>query len=1727
MTRRTQLQILLDASHAMFPTMRLPLDVNSTSARNRALELLKNRVLRRERAKRRDMKKKMKKLFENYQKRPTYIVGEWGSETSPSPEKIILSLLKKYPGQRIRMVAYNSKSDEIVRKVRDSYTHIENLNTQLNCVVHRKVDSVFSQHTQAIYCDRVYTIPQGNNATINRWWRDNRIAVHWLFTYPVVPQNSPEPVLIPGDTIKIYVAESVISQPSPIQYFAQGVSHCLIQPIINDFTKTRDSLKKPSKQSLSNYNCAIEKLSNYAQKYAKGISVPSLFEMVEDVSSSKKINISITVPCARLNEEQFLKINNQYGHGNRYTFVNWRFHHVDEIDSTTFKDTTKNAIHTSREELRNKIKEMNQNNEFVEWKCDGQGPKIAFTKDAVYRCNSEFNSSTREFCSQFNGYRIDDISDNLMSQFILEGVHFCCNASFQIQQKEEKLRCFDIIKSYATFYNSRFYDKCQFPGKLNIVSPCDRIMGPGYYRIKDINFEKANSKFLEICLKMGSPFIDGNVYAVPLLDLLTYHGVTYTITMGCWAGGTKNRVDFRFPQATIENKEYAIIVGLWKSLKHENCTYIKGTSRFASHLKSTSENCDVNWFPKTSFNEWASDDGTIEVRYPKKHVWHLSQFSGYINAYEFIKMTDQLMLVNLSKVIQLQKDDFLCIDHEFELLPYMNEKTHELFVNNDFGISKLDRKLQWNADDDIGIQCYLSNITIGKGGEGMCWWNFNPVFEKINKKFDEHQKRFSHIDRSKIINNSCICLDGPGGTGKSDWILRDETLQRKCYISQSHKLGRAKAAEYKLVFDRSCDLEKITSHAQSNGLKYKKEDQFQVTVWARALHNSPTTYEIIYNNANCLIFDEVSMMPSETAQFIMNRFKEHKIFFVGDPGFQLKFYQTNGDNGTNYTPFSAAKLGLPTYTFNKIFRVQCEKLLAIRLEGRQMLEKGVTTMTHEEYRSIYMNTIFPDEWGETKYGKAGPVANMTFLEAETSVPDYIKYALSERPERGILHSYCRFACRQFHEEQPISIDDIKKFYMPKFTKVDSMEEVAKLYKSFEEKDGKFIPKDMIICSTNEFADQWTDFLKDKQIYFEIEEKIKTKQGSLSQYYTDFPDAIETLNKKAENASKKYNEANAKIQHTICSVLQEKEALLNSFQSNVVEYIKSKENFDAPGPKLIEESDLNTMLSEIKKTKEGLLQLMKYKETCTQISKAKDALEASRKRFLHYTELQGEAMHTDITEITQKRTIQLQKWKVKTQTRDYSNGDVVISEKSPVHGSHGGKPNSIMSHAFTAHSTIGETANGKVFIDSRNMFEIEHWETIIGRAKRWEDIIIIDLPDITPIDKYKDTKIYRIFSIKGDCEYIGHTTGDVTKRINKHINDRKKCTSSLVMKYKDYTWEILEHFPCSSKYQAEQRENYYIQNSTKSVNKSIPCHENLPPCAKKQKIMQTEVHTTCPIDLDQLNLAIKEESGDRLKFLKLLKAKARNGNLNEFYERRNGIGRLYSGIGKRPISIQGCYKDLRPRLCSNSKCFDMSNAIPTLLVQWCKYLQEAGCPLTQSDYKFLDEYVQNRKMWIYEIMSHHECNRESAKRLILIALYGGDPKYAINRNDEDRVNVGARHDNVWSKLMGFSESLSSMRDKIIDFQLTLPQYQNLYRIKRDQKGSDKKARISLFAIMTQELEAIVLDTIVEYCKNNEIDVHSLIFDGIMVDKNVISSDFIKGVQEYVSEIGLSITLVQEW
>jgi len=184
--------------------------------------------------------------------------------------------------------------------------------------------------------------------------------------------------------------------------------------------------------------------------------------------------------------------------------------HVDELGAT-YKDY-KNPIEATQDELKALLTRLHNANDFAEWSCNGDGPVSVCIATQLYRCIVGFGNHMKEWGKQFDGFRIDHVKDNMMSQFVLEGTHYCCIAVFNPHLPRENLRCYDIKKSYATFYEARFYLECLFPGKLLYCRPTDRVMGPGLYRITDICWGNANPKFKELCVYWGDPFLNRAEY---------------------------------------------------------------------------------------------------------------------------------------------------------------------------------------------------------------------------------------------------------------------------------------------------------------------------------------------------------------------------------------------------------------------------------------------------------------------------------------------------------------------------------------------------------------------------------------------------------------------------------------------------------------------------------------------------------------------------------------------------------------------------------------------------------------------------------------------------------------------------------------------------------------------------------------------------------------------------------------------------------------------------------------------------------------------------------------------------------------------------------------------------------------------------------------------------------------------------------------------------------------
>ena len=176
--------------------------------------------------------------------------------------------------------------------------------------------------------------------------------------------------------------------------------------------------------------------------------------------------------------------------------------------------------------------------------------------------------------------------------------------------------------------------------------------------------------------------------------------------------------------------------------------------------------------------------------------------------------------------------------------------------------------------------------------------------------------------------------------------------------------------------------------------------------------------------------------------------------------------------------------------------------------------------------------------------------------------------------------------------------------------------------------------------------------------------------------------------------------------------------------------------------------------------------------------------------------------------------EVDKYYVTENTREYSNGDIIIGSK-PV----GGK--SEVRHCFTTHSIQGETAKVRLFIDSNGMSDCRMIYTAISRAKRLDQIYLVKNQE--PEYKYPFGKIYMITA--GKKAYIGSTIKPEGRRLEEHRKDYLKwketgqgkyCTSFELMGEPNVQIKRLEWFKCNDLKDLWKREAEVIRSYGKKV-----------------------------------------------------------------------------------------------------------------------------------------------------------------------------------------------------------------------------------------------------------------------------------------------------------------------
>ena len=253
--------------------------------------------------------------------------------------------------------------------------------------------------------------------------------------------------------------------------------------------------------------------------------------------------------------------------------------------------------------------------------------------------------------------------------------------------------------------------------------------------------------------------------------------------------------------------------------------------------------------------------------------------------------------------------------------------------------------------------------------------------------------------------------------------------------------------------------------------------------------------------------------------------------------------------------------------------------------------------------------------------------------------------------------------------------------------------------------------------------------------------------------------------------------------------------------------------------------------------------------------------------------------------------------------------------------------------------------------------------------------------------------------------------------------------------------------------------------------------------------------------------------DILEFLMWIRGNGEGENKVRYY-RNEGMGRLYAKgqtKGQRSKSLQGCFKDLRATLVGAvGHDIDIENSLPVITVQWLDRLCKEGLECV---YPLLREYVEERARWLQEIMRYHNCSRDQAKTLILVTMFGGDPKNHLKELPKNNYRT-------WSSLKKLSEELKIVRNVVVN---THRDVLNMFRETSDK--DDEALYRSVFSILTHEEEARCMKAMRGYLTKQHVEVYAIIHDGMILSK--CDDELMRGSEEAVfDETGYRLTVAEK-
>ena len=690
-------------------------------------------------------------------------------------------------------------------------------------------------------------------------------------------------------SLDVFTIQEVESGKPISQNFQQGIKHCILFPIKNwakecynnsSYTRGRRRYKK-----------ILEDVDNLMVKYKNGVPENELQAICELLQIDIKVDLPLNI------NDPFLFCKSSKKRLKLFEFINTRLNHVD-LNELVCKDTIKNI---TRREMYDLKQSLDSENKYYIYNKDIKGISSITTFDGKYTINNEYLTIKNEFEieTKLSHCKIDDIDDSKLSAFVKCGTHYNTTIDFKdiypFEEKIDSVCHIDMSKAYVNFHTCKWYEG--FLGKITDYRKTNKIVTTGLYLVESFDF-KANP-VLQQYNDILRIYHSNNIYGSPELKMLSSFGVSYTIKAGCWG---VSPIDFRFTEDMINksddegNKYYAKWTGGSDQHNLEQTFYMRGDRELFQNISNYVSEGTIKW---VGVNEGC-------ISYKKESNYHLGHITSFITMYQRLNVIEQLMEMDITKIIRVCVDGVYYISHEFKLCNVFRKKTEKHFGNN-----PADR--------------FISNIFE------------NEIYDIIGDTFAEERDHFAkelHL--------------GAGGTGKTHKALVDKGLVRALYVAPSRKLVRKKNEDYS-----------ITANVLTN-----------------LIINDVEKYDKVARFFNVLILDEVSMYSEKNKQVIFERFKNHKLIFCGDIGFQLPSWSNEPICIDGFDKI-----------YNHIinYRIVCNELQKLCDLLRSLILNGIknNTIDTDGYRSFINTKVV------TFFTKKNRVIDMEELKELYTIKDYI------------------------------------------------------------------------------------------------------------------------------------------------------------------------------------------------------------------------------------------------------------------------------------------------------------------------------------------------------------------------------------------------------------------------------------------------------------------------------------------------------------------------------------------------------------------------------------------------------------------------------------------------------------------------------------------------------------------------------------------------------------------